>query len=244
MIAVALSPKARALILAHRDPRRPTAADRERVTAALRAQLGATVLPLDTVASNPLMSTGIQRRFAAAFGLCVVGSGLFLAVRPQTALESTAQRPDQSVEATPTATLLPNASASLEIPVAPEQEIAPLTPQRARPKLSPAAPVADTLAAELALLTSAASQLSSGQASGALLALDEHQRRFSHGVLSNERNVARARALCMLHRFDQGRAALTRLATGTPAAARAKEECDSALARSDAANLAHKAESD
>jgi hypothetical protein len=187
------------------------------------------------------MSTGIQRRFAAAFGWCVVGSVLFLARRPETALESTAQLPDKSVEAAPsaTATTLPKASTSLEIPVTPEQRLAPLTPQRARPKVAPAAPVADTLAQELALLTSAASQLSSGQARGALFALDEHQRRFSHGVLSDERNVARARALCMLHRFDQGRAALARLATGTPAAARVKEECDSAWTRANTTNSSH-----
>ena len=81
MLAVALSPKARALIRAHRDARRPTPADRERVAAGLRAQLGGTVLPLDTPTSNRLTISGIQRRFAAACGLWVVGSVWLLARR-------------------------------------------------------------------------------------------------------------------------------------------------------------------
>jgi hypothetical protein len=250
MIAVALSPKARALIRANRNARRPTAEDRERVTAALRARLGATVLPLDTPTSIPIMGTGIQRRFAAAFGLCVVGSALFLARRPAPALESTMQIREQSVEAIPSATSVspPNpisphdpVSTPVETTATPERATAPSAPSHAPPKVA-RTPPQDTLAQELALLTSAASQLSAGQANGALLALEEHQRRFSRGVLSDERNLAKARALCMLHRFDEGRAALARLAAGTPAAARVKEDCDSAWARASRADLSHERE--
>lgn len=260
MIAVALSPKARALIQAHRDAP-PTAADRERVAAALRARLGATVLPLETVAPlapparSPLMSTGIQRRFAAAFGVCVVGSALFLAQRPEATLEATTKTRDKSAAELPaaTATVLPNqASTAIEESVsarpntapseasmAPAASTAPDAPRHARVKAAQASPPEDTFAQELALLTSAASQLSAGQASGALQALEEHQRRFSHGALSAERNVAKARALCALHRFDEGRAALARLPAGTPAAARVKEACDSAWARAHTADASH-----
>jgi len=244
MIAVVLSSKARALIRADREARRPTAADRERVAAALRAQLGATVLPLDAKTSFRLLSTNIQRRFAAALGLSVVGSVLFLARRPETALESTAHRGDRIVPSA-TATPLPiRASTSLETPVTSQEQITTTVSPHNRPKVPVRPPAQDTLARELALLTSAASQLTAGQASTALLALEEHQRRFSHGVLSDERNVAKARALCMLHRFDEGRAALARLAAGTPAAARVKEECDSAWARANTAKLSHDTQSD
>jgi len=197
-------------------------------------------LPLDTQASTTLMSTGIQRRFAAAFGVCVVGSALFLARRPEPALESTTRLPHQSFEAAlPAAPSSPpnSVSAPPETPAIHESTIASSAPPRAQRKFAVSPPAQDTLAQELALLTSAASQLNSGQASGALVALEEHQRRFSHGVLSDERNVAKARALCMLHRFDEGRAALARLGTGTPAAARVKEDCDSAWAKANTAEL-------
>ena len=246
MLSVALSPKARAVIRAHRDCRRPTAVDRERVAAALRARLGAAVLPPDTPTSQQrLMGSGIQRLFATACGLCAVGSVLFLARAPEPALESPARTPDHAIEAGPTATAttpLPSpASASLEAIETPHAE-APIASQHARPKGTRPGPAQDTLSQELRLLTSAASQLSSGQAAGALQALDGHQRRFSHGVLSDERMVAKARALCMLHRFDEGRAALDLLATGTPAAARVKEECDSARARANTANFSEKSD--
>ena len=244
MIAVALSPKARALIRAHRDPHRPTAADRERVAAALRARLGATVLPLEASTGSRLMGIGMQRQFIAAFGLCVMSSALFLAERP--AVEP-ARMGDKSVATAPStpSVLVPNtdtplpsrANTSSERAVTPRPEIAPIASQHARSKVAQTPATQDTLAQELVLLTSAARQLSAGQASGALLALEEHQRQFARGVLSTERNVAKARALCMLHRFDEGRAALARLATGTPSAARVREECDSAWARAHTADL-------
>src|SRR6187551_1607431 len=137
MIAEALSPQARTLIRTHRDVRRPTAADRERVTAALRAQLGTTVLPLDTPTGARLMSNGTQRRIATACGLCVVGAGLFLARRPQTALEATARTPDESVQVVSVATATPipvKPSEPLAAPVAAQLEIAPVAAQHARSK--------------------------------------------------------------------------------------------------------------
>jgi len=248
MIAVALSPKARALIQAHRDAR-PTAADRERVAAALRVRLGEAVLPLDAPLKTPWLGTGIGRGFAAACGLCIVGSALLLARRPETAPQSTTRANIESVEAAPSvsATFMPSrASVALETVATPETNIAPIASPKARTKVagSGVAPAQDTLAQELLLLTSATSQLSARQATGALLALEEHQRRFSHGVLSNERNVAKARALCMLHRFEEGRATLALLGGATPAAARVKEECDSAWARANTASLSRKTVSD
>src|SRR6187431_2167277 len=100
MIAVALSPKARALVKAHRDSDLPTAADRQRVAAALRARLGSTVLPLDRPIPNRLVSNVGQRRSGTALGLCVVGSVLFLARRPGTAGGPASQMPTKSAQAT------------------------------------------------------------------------------------------------------------------------------------------------
>ncbi|HET7539136.1 MAG TPA: hypothetical protein VFK05_04670, partial [Polyangiaceae bacterium] len=138
----------------------------------------------------------------------------------------------------------PSPAAAIETPAPAQPAQSPLASRPAKQKVAPPPSATDTLAQELALLTSAASQLSSGQATAALLALEEHQRRFSHGALSDERNLAKARALCVLHRFDEARAALALFATGTPSAARVKEECDSAWKRANTASLSHKVESD
>ena len=236
MIAVALSPKARSLILAYRDARRPTAMDRERVTAALRAQLGLAVLPLDTPPPAPrLMSTGAQRWLATAFGVCLFGSGLLLARQPSAPVRAAVQIPNKPVDSAhpATVTVAPSEPAAVSVAALPPQrKTASIVPHPVRSKaMAPAAQ--DTLGEEVLLLSSATSQLSSGQASGALIELEEHQRRFPRGTLKDERNAAKARALCVLHRFSEGRATLALLGAGSPFAARAKEECDSASSRGD-----------
>ena len=246
MIAVALSSKARALIQADRDAHRPTAADRERITAALRARLGSSVLPLEAPIRSRLLSSR-QRRSATAFGMCVVGSMLFLSRRPSTTMAPATQLRNKPALVALSATALamspepqlPSEVAAPARTTAPAQAAAPahataptrhrMAPTAARrPLLDAAAPPAapDPLAEEVRLLSNAMSQLSSGQAELALLVLEEHQRRFSSGALSDERNAAKARALCALHRFSEGRAALAPLSAGTPLAARAKQDCD------------------
>jgi len=228
MIAVALSPQARALIQAHREAGRPTQADRQRVTAALRARLGSAVLPLERPIRDRWMSNITQHRTAAALGLCVVGSALLLARRPATALSPALEIPHKSAEAalSSTVTAASGPSAASEALVQRPPEMAVAAPRPPAPKLPARAP--DTLAQEVLLLSSATSQLSSGQAAVALKTLEQHQRRFSHGALSEERNAAKARALCMLHRQSEGRATLALLAAGSPIAARVNQDCDSA----------------
>ena len=211
-------------------------------------------MPLDTPICKPAMSGGIWRRFAAACGLCIVGSAVFFTHRHETARQATvpvvdargAEAPAVSPSATPTAgkAIPVEVSASLE-PVPAREKIAPSSSQHARPsRVAAATLVEDTLAEELVLLTRATSQLSSGQASAALQTLDEHQGRFPRGVLSDERNAAKGRALCKLHRFDEGHAVLALLGAGTPFAARVKEECDSAASKIRAATASRKPTSD
>src|SRR6478735_9904549 len=174
MIAVALSPNARALIQASRDAHRPTAADRERVTTALRARLGSAVLPFDAPSRSRLGGAG-QRRAATAFGLCVVGSMLFLARRPVTAVEPAEQVRPKRVEAamfgtataTATATAASEVAPPSEITIPPQRKVGTLTSRHTRGRVAPASAAEDTLAQEVLLLTSATSQLSSGQAAEA-----------------------------------------------------------------------------
>jgi len=258
MIAVALSPKARALIQADRDACRPTAADRERITAALRARLGASVLPVEAPIRSRVLSSA-QRRSATAFGMCVVGSMLFLSRRPSATLEQATQPRNKPAPALVSATAMAmapelprpsEAPAQATVPVqAPVQALVTAPAQRKLAASAPrrlsnvaAPPALDPLAEEVRLLSSAMNQLSSGQAELALAVLEEHQRRFSSGALSDERNAAKARALCVLHRFNEGRAALAPLSAGTPLAARAKQDCDSAPLRVAAPTFSRRAE--
>jgi hypothetical protein len=238
MIAVALSPNARALIQAHHNAGRPTAADRERITSALRERLGSTVLPFEAPISTRLVSSALQRSAAAALGMCVVGSVLLLTRAPAATVGSASQQPNRPAVTAPAAivTAEPSEPALTKEEQPRAQRKLAMTAPRHTPAKASASPALDRLAEEVVLLSSATNRLSTGQAERALLALEEHQRRFSSGALSDERNAARARALCALHRLSEGRAALALLAPGTPLAARAKEDCDSASKRADAAN--------
>jgi hypothetical protein len=70
--------------------------------------------------------------------------------------------------------------------------------------------------------------LNAGRAAEALKLLDEHQRKFPGGLLTEERRAARAQALCSLGRTSEAKSELARLAPRSPAAARAEEVCSRA----------------
>jgi hypothetical protein len=89
-------------------------------------------------------------------------------------------------------------------------------------------PRRDRLALEVALLSRATSALSSGRFADALNALNQHQREFPNGLLSEERRAAKAQALCSLGRVAEGRSQLSHLASHSPVASRAKQVCDAA----------------
>jgi hypothetical protein len=112
----------------------------------------------------------------------------------------------------------------------PSIEVTPpsvIAPPAAAPSEAPALHARDRLAEEVALLSRATTALRAGRAAEALKTLDEHQSRFPRGALSEERRAAKAQALCSLGRMSEGRAELARLAPQSPAAARAKQVCDS-----------------
>lgn len=75
------------------------------------------------------------------------------------------------------------------------------------------------------MLSRATTQLRAGQAAKALRALDEHQRRFPAGALTEDRRAAKAQALCLSGQVAKGRAELKLLLPQSPGAARAKEVC-------------------
>ncbi|MEM1031006.1 MAG: hypothetical protein AAF928_18805 [Myxococcota bacterium] len=72
------------------------------------------------------------------------------------------------------------------------------------------------LAKETALLREAQQRLRAGDPDGALVILDEHQRAHAGGILEEEREAARAVALCRAGRRAEGRAMAAALAQRAP----------------------------
>lgn len=223
-----LSPNARALIEQSRSALRPNAGDRERIESALRERLGPDVLSADAPSSPSVGLASTRALFRVAIGVCVVGGGVALwALRPNASPLHSTSAPAPGVH-------LPNPPLSAA-PTAPEPESiepsAPSGPLAALPA-SGAPRKRDPFAQEVALLARATEQLHLGNAGKALRALQEHQRRFPNGTLSEERRAAKAQALCLMQRVREGRAEQSGLEPNSPAAARAREVCDSAAAAS------------
>ena len=220
-----LSSKARALVAAGRAGYRPSLDDRARVADSLRARLGPAALPQELSApqrplAHPVASAvGSKTAVAALVGVCLIGGGLFLALR--------SSPPVQLQTPTPSALV---ASDSMSPPSAPADS-ASIPPVVSALPAAPPAPASssrsDQLAQEVALLSRATSALRAGRAGQALSLLNEHQRKFPNGVLTEERRAAKAQALCSLGRQSEGRAELSRLTPKSPAAVRAQRACGS-----------------
>lgn len=236
ILMATLGPKASAVVEAGRGPLRGTDVDLERIEAALRARLGADVLPPDL--ATPVAARHIAWRIVSpAVGVCVIGGALFFALRP-----GSKPTPPQAIHTqlatapaiTGSATNTGSASAPSAVPE--PAELPAEAPASARSvataaKTSSARPEQDPLTQEVALLSRATTALSNGRIAEALKALDEHQRLFPNGVLSEERRAAKAQALCSSGRVAEGRAQLARISPGSPAGKRARQVCDSAPAR-------------
>jgi hypothetical protein len=224
-----LSPKARALVEAGKGAGRPTAADRERIQAALRSRLGPDALGPEASgasASSGVASWPLVAGVIAALG--AVGGLLFFALQSP----ELPKRPPMVVRSAITAApaIASASSAAVEAP-SPPVSAAPVVASSEAP-----APVVrskqDRLAQEVALLSSATKSLNAGRAAEALKVLDEHQRKFPGGLLTEERRAARAQALCSLGRISEGKSELARLAPRSPAAARAQQVCNRARPKS------------
>ena len=228
----ALSPKARALVQAGRDAYRPADADRARIEATLVARLGPGALPTDAPptpgASGLPAAAGWHSLARLAIGVGLLGGAGFLALGPSG--NHPVSPPDHPSPAPALASVVATTPAMEPAPPGSVLEAAPAVPTDTAPGEAPASKLArsqDSLAQEVLLLSRAASNLRAGRPAEALKALDEHQRKFPHGTLGVERRAAKAQALCALKRVSEGRAELAHLAPGSPAAARAKQVCDS-----------------
>jgi hypothetical protein len=232
-IMAALGPKARALVQAGRTALRPAQGDRERIEAALRAELGPAALPPQaSVPPPPVAATAGWQAVAGKvlLGVGLIGGAAYLALSPARNSSPQAgfsERPSTPVAAPSLAPSEPLGSpVALDVAAAPAVAAPPVLALSEQPA-APAPSGRDRLAEEVALLSRATKALRAGRAGEALKALDEHQSRFPRGALSEERRAAKAEALCSLGRMSEGRAELGRLAPQSPAAARAKQVCDS-----------------
>ena len=226
-----LNPKAEELVRAGRSALRPTDADRERVFQALQPRLGGDLGPegtdgLSTAAASANVT--IAKLTAAIVAMSVVGAGMFVMLRTEAPPASPAA----------TASVAPGAAPQRPVDQVPESP--PFAVPQAQPsdeKRAPAAPrPADNLAEEVALLSQASADLHAGRPAAALTVLDEHGRKFPHGVLVQERTSARVQALCALGSMNEAQAELARLARTSPNSphlARARKACGSGTTQKD-----------
>jgi hypothetical protein len=221
-----LDPSARALIEAGRRALRSSAGDRERIEAALRARLGDAALPPDAAVTQVATTASWQALTSAAIGVCVLAGVAFYALRPTPAAPApdARPRPQQPVPQAMPADPSPQTHAA-----APEPAPTRAVVSASAPPAASAPRTRDALAREVALLSRATSELRAGRPAAALKVLADHQRRFPTGALGEERRAAKAQALCLLGRIDEGRGELARLAPQSPAAVAAEQVCDGAV---------------
>jgi len=215
-----LGPRAREILQSGRELNRPTDADRERIESALRERLGAALVLVETSKAAPAIRPRWPFVGSLVVGAGLVGGAVFFASRPQP-VTPIAPRVVASAVAVNSAPL----ASTVELVAAPEApKPAALIPSD-RPAPS-ARPAEDRLAQEVALLARATSQLHAGRPADALKVLEEYQRRFPKGLLTEERRAARAQALCALGRRSEAESELSRLPAQSLAASRAKQVCD------------------
>lgn len=222
-----LSPRGQTLLHASRAALRPDTSDRERVLAGLRERLG----------GAPLAGTGkvqaaaqVSRSLWAVSAVALLGVGSAVAVGLSAAPSHVpAARAPALISATPraVASLSAPLPAALPVPIrAPASAIAaaPSTPSKR----------VDRLAEEVSILSQAAKDLRAGRAAEALSALNEHQKKFPGGLLTQERRAARAEALCSLGRFSEAQTELSILGRSaeSPLLVRARERCKARSAKS------------
>jgi len=215
-----LSPRAADLVRAGRQAGRPTEEDRERNLAGLRARLGAAPLPSVQPRQRP-------RRFWPKAAVLVAGLGAGAAL----ALTIHKGQRSEPIDVPPAISAVVESATPKEA-VRAMDERAPgdseLPAPPALPSATPRRPARDRLAEEIAILSRAAHYLEAGRASEALRAVDEHQRKFPNGMLTEERYAARVQALCALGRRDEAAtelARLSRLAPQSPHLSRARQSC-------------------
>ena len=209
-----LSPELRELVMASKRASLPTEADSARVLAALRLRLGDAAMTAQTAATSNTAGLLFGKVSAIGLaGLVLLGSLWFFTARVHRAASSESNAaPSAAATIQADTALAPSAIAPSTTGSAPPEagKVAalPNTPDDAEARPHHAR---DRLAEEVALLSRAETALHSGNAAVALDVLNEHERKFRHGLLAEERIAARIQALCALGRNAEADALLAQL---------------------------------
>jgi len=237
-----LSREACELVYAGREAFRPTEADRARILAAVTGAATLTVTGVAAASTTKLSFAalpGIFRAVHLARLLAItvpvaVGGGYFWHSKTQSSapvanavVAPQPQRQPARLVAPPSQAPanVENAGAVEEVASVPATGASP--ERSVSPAVEPAKP-GNQMRQEVALLSKAQRELSSGHAQEALEALGEHAVRFPRGALAEERVATRARALCALNRRREAEAELKRMERLNPDSAylaRAREAC-------------------
>ena len=196
-----LPPDLASLLRAERDALAASAPDVERALSRVLATVGAAPVAPPTHGAAPTASasvTGVGAlskalvalTFAAGVGVGAAGHAVLR--RPVAGPERVVVRTVEVERVVERRVEVP-ALAPVAAPTPPAAPPAESPPPPARAP-SPAAPV-DTSAAERALIDQARNALVRGSPDGALRAVREHERRFPHGALDEERDSLRVQAL-------------------------------------------------
>lgn len=218
-----LGDEARTLVEAGRNTLRPSQADRERILGALRERIAQSAAPVGEEATAAAVKGGLGRAASTGLfaGAALVGALLWQLVQPAAPRAAVLSR-GLSISTVLSARVvpppLPAEPASLASSSAPSA--APEAVRGSGPR-----PASGRLAEEVALLSRAESELHAGRFASALRLLDDYERRFPKGALTQEDVAARVQALCGLGRAAAAKAQLKRLAPGSPHARRARAAC-------------------
>jgi hypothetical protein len=228
MTRLELGGDAQSLVNAGRGALRPSAADRQRNLEALRHRIGdfsgvqhGSPAPAPAPAT-PGLSAKALAWTAGALGLG--GTVIALSLAPR-APEPPRAAPPPAITAAPTA--VPPAVTVTQA-AAPSDDNVAVAPAVTSTEARSAAARRDSLAEEVSILSRAETELHAGRPGNALALLDEHQRKFPRGALTQERIAARIHALCALGRVSEAEAALSRLRRVSPGSlheATAREAC-------------------
>lgn len=195
-----LSREAADLVEHGRQALRPSAADKARILANLKAQLPPPAPELAPPTSGG-MSVGAKALLIATGAAVVVAAVVTL----------TSRQPGETQKVNDGSSVATSASVDNEATVAPRSMPSAAEVQAApAPSLLPSATVAssrgtvgDRLSEEVALLTRAQREFHSGNLTAALAAVDEHRRKFARGTLGQERVKLRVEILCGLGRTSE-----------------------------------------
>lgn len=224
-----LSPQLRNLVTTAKAASRPSVLAQTRVLQALEARLGPSAfagnVPPPTTGAALVPSAIVKVAAISAAGIALLGGAAWL--RWGSFHESTARPVQISSSAEPQSALDANepiASSTVEaLPMAPAQSAANTASSNGAG--SGKARSRDRLAEEVGFISRAQGELAAARPANAMRLLDEHERKFPTGILTEERIAARVQALCALGRTAEASAQLSRLSPRSLHRGQAQSAC-------------------